>query len=250
MNLLIGKIQESSTIDYPGEFVSVIFFCQCIFRCPFCQNWSLVLAEDCVNRSIKDIITQLEGYRKYITGICITGGEPTIQFAGLVELLKNIQQMGLLSKLDTNGFYSDRIKRLIDSKLLNYIALDIKAPLVPNQYGNIIGKPDLGEEAVRKIILTLKTLQKSAIPFETRTTIIPNCNDSEEDIVQIVKKLREFNISKYILQQFRTLGGTLEKNFSELPITPYNNLVRLAKIARKYIPDVRIRTIEAGEEKI
>jgi len=250
LNLLIGKIQESSTIDYPGEFVSVIFFCQCIFRCPFCQNWSLVLAEDCVNRSIKDIITQLEGYRKYITGICITGGEPTIQFAGLVELLKNIQQMGLLSKLDTNGFYSDRIKRLIDSKLLNYIALDIKAPLVPNQYGNIIGKPDLGEEAVRKIILTLKTLQKSAIPFETRTTIIPNCNDSEEDIVQIVKKLREFNISKYILQQFRTLGGTLEKNFSELPITPYNNLVRLAKIARKYIPDVRIRTIEAGEEKI
>lgn len=250
MNLLIGRIQESSTVDYPGEFVSVIFFCQCVFRCPFCQNWGLVLAEDCMDRRVEDVITQLEGYRKYITGVCVTGGEPTIQFEGLMELLKNTQRLGLLNKLDTNGFYSNRIKHLMDLQLLNYIALDIKAPLEPDLYGNIIGKPSLGEKAVSKIILTLKHLMNSALPFETRTTIIPNCNDSEQDIENIGKKLKEFNVSKYVLQQFRTLGGTLAKDFSEIPMTPYENLVKLAKIASEYIPDVRIRTIEAGEEKI
>jgi len=221
-----------------------------MFRCPFCQNWSLVFAEDCMNIKVEDIIKKLEGYKKFITGICITGGEPTVQFEGLMELLKNIQRIGLLNKLDTNGFYPDRIKRLLDLKLLNYVALDIKAPLVPDLYGEIIGKPDLGEEAVKNIISTLRNLKKSAIPFEARTTIIPNCNDSEQEVEQIAKKLKGFNVPRYILQQFRTLGGTLNKDFSEIPMTPYDNLVHLAEISKKYISDVRIRTIEAGEEKI
>lgn len=250
MELLIGGIQESSTVDYPREFVSVVFFCQCPLRCPFCSNWSLALAEDCTTVRVEKIIEKLRSYQKFITGVCITGGEPTLQFEGLTTLLKGTHRIGLLNKLDTNGFYPDRIKKLINMKILNYIALDIKGPFVPGIYAKMIGQPDLGDEAVRNTIATLKVLKESSIKFETRTTIVPGFNDSEQNVEQIVKVLKEFTEGPYILQQFRAMKGTLDKSFSKLPITPYDKLTELAKIAKNYIFDVRIRTIEAGEEKI
>lgn len=250
MEVLIGGIQESSTVDYPREFVSVIFFCQCPFRCPYCQNWSLVSSEDCTTARVEKILEKLKSYQKFITGVCITGGEPTFQFDGLVALLKGTHGMGLLNKLDTNGFYPDRVEKLLNLKLLNYIALDIKGPLVPGIYVKMIGRPDLGDEAVRNTITTLKVLKKSSVPFETRTTIVPGFNDSEQTIELTAKNLKEFTEGPYILQQFRALKGTLDKSFSKLPIMPYDRLTQLAKIAKNYIPDVRIRTIEAGEEKI
>jgi len=250
VELLIGGIQESSTVDYPSEFVSVVFFCQCPFRCPFCSNWSLVLAEDCTTVRVANIIEKLRSYQKFITGVCITGGEPTLQFEGLTTLLRGTHRIGLLNKLDTNGFYPDRVKKLIDMKILNYIALDIKGPFVPGIYAKMIGQLDLGDEAVRNIIATLKVIKKSSIKFETRTTIVPGFNDSEQNVEQTVKVLKEFTEGPYILQQFRAMKGTLDKSFSKLPITPYDKLTELAKIAKNYIFDVRIRTIEAGEEKI
>jgi pyruvate formate lyase activating enzyme len=250
MNLLIGGIQESSTIDYPKEFVSVIFLCQCPFRCPYCQNWSLVLGEDCITERVEDLLEKLKSNQKFITGVCITGGEPTVQFDGLMELLQGTHRIGLLNKLDTNGFYHDRVETLINSKLVNYIALDIKGPFVPEIYQKMIGRPGLGGEAVRNTITTLKVLQKSSIPFETRTTIVPGFSDSEQNIEQIAKDLKAFTKGPYILQQFRAMKGTLDEKLSKLPIMPYERLTKLAKIAKHYIPDVRIRTIEAGEEKI
>ncbi|MDD1776706.1 MAG: anaerobic ribonucleoside-triphosphate reductase activating protein [Candidatus Helarchaeota archaeon] len=249
MEVLIGGIQESSTIDYPREFVSVIFFCQCPFRCPFCQNGSLVRMEDCTTVRVEAILEKLKSYQKFITGVCITGGEPTFQFDGLVALLKGTHRMGLLNKLDTNGFYPDRVEKLLNLKLLNYIALDIKGPFVPGIYAKMIGQPNLGDEAVRNTLATLKILKNSTVPFETRTTIVPDFNDSEQTIEQTAKNLKEFTKGPYILQQFRAMNGTLDKSFSKLPLTPYDRLTKLAKIAKNYIPDVRIRTIEAGEEK-
>lgn len=248
--MLIGEIKEASTIDYPGELVSVLFLCHCSFRCPFCQNWSLVRGEDCTEVSVVDIVKQLERNRKYISGLCITGGEPTVQIEGLVELLKNTHKMGLLNKLDTNGYYPERLKRLLSLNLLDYIAMDLKAPLISKRYGEVIGKPEIGQEAVNKILETLQILEKSSIPFEIRTTIIPNFNDTDQEIEQIVKKLAEFKIPRYVLQQFRSSGGTLDEKFSKLPATDPDLLLKLGKIAKQYIPDVRTRTIEAGEKKI
>ena len=114
----------------------------------------------------------------------------------------------------------------------------------------MIGRPNLGDEAVLNTISTLKVLKKYVIPFETRTTIVPGFNDSEQSIEQTAKNLKEFTEGPYILQQFRAMKGTLDKSFSKLPITLYDRLTELAKIAKNYISDVRIRTIEAGEEKI
>ncbi len=250
MNLLIGIIKEASTIDYPGELASVLFLCQCPFKCPFCHNWALVFAEECNEVNITTILEQLRRNQKYITGVCITGGEPTLQIEGLIELLTQTRKMGLLNKLDTNGYYSDRIERLVTLKLLNYIALDVKAPLTPIIYGKAIGNASIGERAVKNLNEVLRILERSSLPYEVRTTIVPNFNDTRQIIQQITERLSKFNISRYILQQFRASGGTLDKSFSKLPATDHGLLRDLAEIAKKYIPDVRIRTIEAGEESI
>jgi pyruvate formate lyase activating enzyme len=252
MNLVIGGIKEASTIDYPGEIVSVIFFCKCPFRCPFCQNWSLVLTqpEDCFSQDIKEIMEQISIYRKFITGLCITGGEPTVQIEGLIELLKRSHNLGLLNKLDTNGFFPDRINLLSTLKLLDYVAIDVKAPLVPEVYGTMIGIPSLGEDAVRKVSETLHLLDKYQIPFEARTTVIPSFYDTEADIKQIAQEIKQLGVTRYILQQFRASKGTLDEKFAKLPATDRNLLIQLAKIAQEDISDVRIRSIEAGEEKV
>lgn len=250
MNLLIGGIKEASTIDYPGELVSVLFLCNCPFRCPFCHNWALLCEEECDKVNTDIILKKVERNSKYITGICITGGEPTVQIEGLLELLTKTRERGLLNKLDTNGYYHDRLERLLSLKLLDYIALDVKAPLIPAIYGKTIGNPAIGEKAVKNVSATLRILENSSSPYEIRTTIVPNLNDSIQLIEQIAEELSKFNVPRYILQQFRATGGTLDKAYSKLPATDHNLLLKLAEIAKKYIPDVRIRTIEAGEEKV
>ena len=250
MDLVIGEIIEHSTIDYPGELVSVIPFCQCSFECPFCQNWRLVRMEDCETVSVKTIVQQMAHNKKFITGVCVTGGEPTLQIEGLTELLKQTRNLGLLNKIDTNGFFPKRLEKLLSSNLIDYVALDIKAPLIPEKYGRMIGKPKLGEEGVTRVKQTLELLANSTTQFETRTTVVPTINDTEEDIEQIVRKLKEFNVGRHILQQFLASGGTLREDFSKLPATDHDQLVKLGLIAKKFIPDIWIRTIEAGHEKI
>lgn len=250
LDLLIGGIKDASTIDYPGELVSVIFFCRCQFRCPFCQNRGLVLEKDCKNVSINEIINQLRQHQKYITGICVTGGEPTVQLEGLIELFTQTRKIKLLNKLDTNGFDSDALNRVLLLELVDYIAIDIKAPLIPEIYGKVIGNPSLGKKAVIQIHESLNILEKYSHLYEVRTTIVPKFNDTPELIEQIARSLSNYNAECYILQQFRASGGTLDKSFSSLPVMEHTRLVELAKIAKKYLPDVRIRTIEAGEEKI
>ncbi|MHA1132585.1 MAG: anaerobic ribonucleoside-triphosphate reductase activating protein [Candidatus Helarchaeota archaeon] len=250
VKLKIGGIKEASTIDYPGEMVSVIFFCQCPFKCPFCQNWSLVRAEDCTTLDVELIFKQLHAYRKFITGICVTGGEPTIQIEGLIELFQKTHSEGLLNKLDSNGFYFKRIHKLLELNLINYAAIDAKAAFNPVSYGRAIGVPSLGKQAIINLKKTIQLLNKFSIPFEIRTTIVPNFNDQEQEIAQIAQQLQELEVSCYILQQFRASGGTLDPQFSTSPATERTKLIQLAKIGRQFISDLRIRTIECGEENI
>lgn len=250
MDLLIGGLKEASTIDYPGELVSVLFLCQCPFRCPFCQNWGLVKGEDCNKASIETILAQLRQNKRYITGLCVTGGEPTVQIEGLIELLKVTHEMGLLNKLDTNGFYPERLESLLNLKLVDYIALDVKMRLDPESYGLGIGNPALGKLAVSALRRTLALLKDGNITYETRTTVVPTLNDTLEQIEAIASQLQELEVPRYILQQFRASGGTLEERFGNLAATDRELLLQLGRVAKQFIQDVRIRTIEAGEERI
>ena len=247
MKVNIGGIVDLSTIDFPKSLCSVIFFCGCPFRCPFCQNYKLFLNENCVEVTNKWVLSNLKS-NKLIEAVTITGGEPTMQIDALVELLKGIRSLGLSTKIDTCGFYPRNIQRLIDDRLLDYIAMDVKAPLQPETYGSAVGLPKTGYKIVQNVKASLRILSELAIPVEIRTTIVPDLIDDENDVKNIATELK--GIDLYVLQQFRSNEGTLDPNYTQRPSSSRDELLALAKIAKTYIPDVRIRTIEKGEEKI
>ncbi len=247
MKVNIGGIVDVSTIDFPKSLCSVIFFCGCPFRCPFCQNYKLFLNENCVEVTNKWVLSNLKS-NKLIEAVTITGGEPTMQIDALVELLKGIRSLGLSTKIDTCGFYPRNIQRLIDDGLLDYIAMDVKAPLQPETYGSAVGLPKTGHKIVQNVKASLRILSELAIPVEIRTTIVPDLIDDENDVKNIATELK--GIDLYVLQQFRPNEGTLDPNYTQRPSSSRDELLALAKIAKTYIPDVRIRTIEKGEEKI
>ena len=247
MKVNIGGIVDISTIDFPKSLCSVIFFCGCPFRCPFCQNYKLFLKETCKEVTTKWILSNLKS-NILIDSVTITGGEPTMQIDALVELLKGIKSLGLSTKVDTCGFYPKNIERLIADGLLDYIAMDVKAPLQSETYGSAVGLPKAGYKIVEKVKDSLRLLSELDIPIEIRTTIVPGLIDGERDVKNIVTDLKGVNL--YILQQFRPNEGTLDPEFAQRPFSSRDQLLALAKIAKIFIPDVRIRTIEKGEEKI
>lgn len=243
----IGGILDISTIDFPKRVCSVIFFCGCPFRCPFCQNWRLFISENCKKVEVKQILSNFKS-NFLIDAITITGGEPTLQIDALVELLNEIKSLGLATKIDTNGFFPDRIEGLLKNNLLDYVALDVKAPLRPEIYGTVVGSPNLGHEVVPMVKRSLEILIGSDIPLEVRTTIVPGLIEGLEEIENIARAIQGADL--YVLQQFRSDGGTLDPKFKNLPSPPREELLKLAKVAKKYLSDVRIRTRENGEEKL
>ena len=248
VKLSVGGIKDISTIDYPGEVVSVIFLCGCSFKCPFCQNWQLLDNSNCEELTVSDIIFRLKDYSDFVNGVCITGGEPTFQGKGLIELLNQMKVLGLI-KLDTNGFFPNIIEKILKMNVLSYIALDIKAPFEPNMYGSACGLPESGEKIIEQVKKSIELiLNEPSVFLEARTTVVPDLIDKEEQFEKIASNLS--GIKRFALQQFRPDGGTLDPSFKTLPTPSRQKILDLAKIVKKYIEDVRIRTLVSGEEKI
>jgi len=158
----IGGLQKVSLIDYPGEISSIIFLQGCNFKCPYCHNPELVdskLFGPCLQE--KDVFEFLKTRIGKIDAVTITGGEPTIQ-NDLMPFIKRIKKMGFAVKLDSNGSRPEVIKNLLSEKLLDFIAMDIKAPL--EKYEKIVRvllKTDSIKESI-KIILKAKIRTNSA----------------------------------------------------------------------------------------
>ncbi|MHA1593790.1 MAG: anaerobic ribonucleoside-triphosphate reductase activating protein [Candidatus Baldrarchaeia archaeon] len=247
--LLLGGVVEISTVDYPGKVVSVIFLCGCPFRCPYCQNWRLFREEDCRAVEVDKVLSFIEENSVLIDGVCITGGEPLQQIGPLIKLVRGIKDLGLLVKVDTNGFYPSRLKLLMDTSCIDYFAIDIKARLDPQSYGRAIGIPIIGERAIKNLMESLRVIHDHGAFLEGRTTVVPGIVDSPADIENIASTVAEY-VDIYVLQQFRTEGGTLDPSYSKITPPSREKLLDLARVAKKYIQDVRVRTKEGGEERI
>ncbi|MEN6620677.1 MAG: anaerobic ribonucleoside-triphosphate reductase activating protein, partial [Smithella sp.] len=162
----IGGLQKVSLIDYPGLICACIFLQGCNFRCPYCHNPELVdpqLFQPVLNEN--EVLKFLETRRGKLDAVTVTGGEPTIQ-SDLVPFIKKIKKMGFAVKLDTNGSKPQVIQALVNEKLLDFIAMDLKGPL--DKYESIAGVPVEG----KKIKESIKSISKAGIPHEFRTTII------------------------------------------------------------------------------
>ncbi len=248
MKLLSGGFTQLSTVDYPGHVSSVLYLCDCPYRCPFCQNHGLLNRENCWDVETDAIVERVAENFPFIDSICITGGEPLSQADGLVELLEKLHALGISVKLDTNGFYPDRLKRIVEMGIVDYIAMDIKAPLNSEHYSRVTNRVDDG--VVDKVKESLRIISKSGIPFEPRTTVVPTLIETKQDMEAIAVSLREYGFDFYVLQQFCPTNGCLDKEYESLRAPERDYLYNMALDLRRIIPQVWIRTLENGQEKI
>ena len=166
--MVIGGFQRLTLIDYPGVIATTVFTVGCSFRCPFCHNPELVLSSQYTvdNGREKEFFEFLKKRKGKIEGVCITGGEPTIQ-KDIIEFIQKVKKLGFKIKLDTNGTRPDVLKKLLDLKLLDFVAMDIKNQ--PRKYNQTTGtKGD-----IQRIKLSVNLIMNSRLPYEFRTTVVP-----------------------------------------------------------------------------
>ena len=222
--MIFGGLQKTTLVDFPGKVAATVFTIGCNFRCPYCHNPELVLLEKIKKQpkiTEKEILGFLKERQGFLQGLCITGGEPTIH-SDLPEFIQQVKKLGLLIKLDTNGSAPKVLEKLIREKLVDWIAMDIKAPLEKYDIftqGKI--KPALIEESI-------KIIKESKIDYEFRTTLAPEIL-TESDILAIADWIKP--ATRYCLQQFKN-DKTLDTrflNYSSWPKEKVNVLIKKIK---------------------
>lgn len=208
----IKSFIPTSLVDWDGKVSAVIFLGRCNFRCPACYNKQLVLEPEKL-QSIKfqEIVRQLEINKQFVDGIVITGGEPTI-YSDFPELCQEFVNLGYKVKIDTNGTNPEVLQVLLDRKLVDFVAMDIKTNWV--NYPKIAG----ADADISKIKKSIEIVSKFP-EYEFRTTVYPGI--SAEDLKEIACYLKEHGANKkYFIHQFKPdncLSPELEK------LKPYTN---------------------------
>ena len=229
----IGGLQKLTLVDYPGKVAATVFLIGCNFKCGFCQNPELVDPEKIEEQPLikeEKFFRFLDSKQGLIEGICITGGEPTIQ-SDLIDFIKKIKSKGFLIKLDTNGSKPEILSKLVNENLLDFVAMDIKTSW--SKYDKVTRvKVDL-----KKIKKSVELIKNSGLDYEFRTTIVPGMVD-EKDIEQIGQWLK--GAKNFALQQFQN-KKVLDKKFEKIKPYPDETLKEFQKILEKYIGKIELR---------
>ncbi|MBM7557303.1 anaerobic ribonucleoside-triphosphate reductase activating protein [Halanaerobacter jeridensis] len=228
----ISGIQKTSLMDYPDHLAAIIFTQGCNFACPYCHNPHLIPNSSSDNSyySENKVLEFLKSRKGLIDGVVITGGEPTLQ-SDLLAFIEKIKVIGLKVKLDTNGSNPELLAQLINEDLLDYIAMDVKAPLEKEKA--ILGKTGFKESIVESIQL----IKNSNIDYEFRTTVVPTLHDKEK--MGEIGKLIQGSKCHYI-QNFRP-KNTLDPELSKVKEFPPSKLEKFKNILKKYVEHVTIR---------
>ena len=229
---------DLSLVDWDGKLTSVIFLPNCNFRCPFCYNSTLVLRPERVETiPFERVEDYLKKQRGWIDGVCITGGEPMLH-KDLPDLCSKLKEMGFLVKVDTNGTNPMMMKELMDRGLIDYVAVDIKAPLTVERYSKATGVNS--EKLLEKVKETAKILLGSKVDYEFRTTVVPTLHEAE-DIKEICDNMK--GCRKYVLQKFDVSLGktTINPDFSKLKPFTDEEMKTFLSIAQELLPNVKSR---------
>ncbi len=196
MEVKIGSIIKTSLIDFPGKISTTIFFQGCNFRCGYCYNVDVVLPDRFSKPiSTADFFSFLETRKGLVDGVTLLGGEPLLQ-PDIIEFVKKVKEKGFLVKLDTQGSRFEKLKELVDKGLIDYIAMDVKAPLDFESYYLVCKLSEKDFDDVKKSIDFIK---KSKVPYEFRTTLAPKLITFDM-VREIAEQLK--GAKKYILQGF------------------------------------------------
>jgi pyruvate formate lyase activating enzyme len=229
---------DVSFVDWDGKISSVIFLPNCNFRCPFCHNLNLVFNPEKLDTiPFGYIENQLNRQRGWTDGVCITGGEPTLH-SDLPDLCSQLKEMGFLVKVDTNGTNPSMLKKLIENGLIDYLAMDIKAPLIIEKYSKATGVNT--EKLLEEVKESVEILLGSIMDYEFRTTIVPTLHE-KEDIKQICHSL--VGCKKYVLQKFDVSLGkeTINPKFIKLKPFTDEKMQKFLTVAQKIIPNAKLR---------
>lgn len=223
---------KTTLLDYPGHVAATLFTGGCNFRCPFCHNAELVLCSGEQEIREEEIFAFLRRRKGVTEGVCITGGEPTLQ-PGLKEFIRRVKELGFLVKLDTNGYRPETLWELMEEGLPDYVAMDVKA-----SRGNYAIAAGLAGLDMAAIEMSMGIIRSSGIPYEFRTTVVKGIH-TEADIEDIGRWLS--GCRAYYLQAYRDDGNVLQPGFETFSS---EEMYSFAEIARKYIDNVSLRGIE------
>ncbi len=202
----IHGLQKLTLLDFPGHTACTVFTGRCNFRCPFCQNASLVLhPETLAVIPEADVFAFLEKRKGLLDGVAVTGGEPTLQ-PDLPDFLRRVKDMGFAVKLDTNGTHPAMLRAILDEGLADYVAMDVKAGR--DNYPSVTGTLRPGLEAVEE---SASMLMGGRTDFEFRTTVVKELHTAE-DFRDIAAWLA--GEEKYFLQAFKDSGDILAGDFT------------------------------------
>ncbi len=220
--MIISGFQKLTLLDFPGHTACTLFTSGCNMRCPFCHNSSLVTGQAPEEHTEEEILSFLKKRQGLLDGVAITGGEPLLQ-KYIKDFIIKIKNLGFSVKLDTNGSFPERLEELIESSLLDYIAMDIKN--CKEKYSLTAGK----NISIGDIEKSVELIKNSGIPHEFRTTVTKELH-TKEDIISIALWLGK--TEKYFLQQFKDSGEILSDGQSA---HPDEVLREFASAAKEYV---------------
>lgn len=219
--MVIHGLQKLTLLDYPGKVACTIFTAGCNFRCPFCHNASLVLdTHKNQEISIDNLFSFLEKRKGVLDGICVTGGEPLIQ-SDIEGFLRKVKVLGYAIKLDTNGSFPDRLIRIVEEGLVDYVAMDIKNS--QENYGKTIGIKEYDISSVHK---SVQYLLSGKVPYEFRTTVVQEFH-RRSDFASIGRWIS--GAERYYLQQFVDSGDVIKEGLHEYSKTIMEQALDIVK---------------------
>ena len=227
-----------STVEFHGNMSLVLFMSGCPLTCRYCHNVELL--DDVTEKSFEDIKEEIDSSADFLDAVVISGGEPLMQTDALIEIFTYVRQIGLKTKLDTSGIYPDKIKQLLDLKLLDFVSLDVKTTF--SKYRKITGS-NVGFQ-VKKSMELINADEN--VHLEARTTYVPTLH-TKKDIINLVD---EIEADIYTIQQFRN-KNVLDPALEKVEVPNPHDLADLAREVRPYFKGIlKVKSGEFGEQVI
>ncbi|MEE1155807.1 MAG: anaerobic ribonucleoside-triphosphate reductase activating protein [Methanobrevibacter sp.] len=227
-----------SSVEFHGNMSLVIFMSKCPLACRYCHNVELL--EDNTQKTFEEVKSKIDNAADFIDAVVISGGEPLMQLDSLIELFTYVKSIGLKTKLDTSGIYPDKIEKLLELKLLDFVSLDVKAPF--EKYRKVTGS-NVGSQ-VKKSMKLLNSDEN--VRLEVRTTYVPTLH-TKKDIHNLVNDVEG---DVYTIQQFRN-KNVLDPALEKVEVPNPHELRKLAEDVKPLFDGiVKVKTAEFGEQII
>lgn len=248
----LAGLQKVTLLDFPGKLACTIFTCGCNFRCPFCHNEDLVWhAAQAPEYPIQTVLDYLNERKNYLEGVCITGGEPLVQKEEeIISFIQTIKDLGLLVKLDTNGTNPATLRKLIDNKLIDMVAMDIKTSIEKYPILAGLGKDDFGKKALNldnaqidnmmnNVKESIGIIMEGKINYEFRTTVIKPLHQLEdfEEIGKLINGAENYFIQSYRHASQEAAADDIFSAYSSEELETFKNIVQ------KYVKNAKVRGI-------